>query len=150
MFDSANGTVSQPVVVLETELDRVRVAPGQPARLALIAREPLPDGVSEASCVALGEVAEALAEAARNNPDFIRANVTARGSDDCLYWLQFRNPAEGTHFWRVFLPLGDGTLAVWQITVPRLSADDYAEAVQRILNTLRPLNSTSLPGTPPA
>ena len=131
------GAFSRPVIIVETDSEKVKADPVHPPLLALLAVERLPESASNTGCLALGQLAESQKQSAASSPDFIEADVRARSSDDCLYYLEFRDNTAQTRYLQIFVPVGAEQLAVWQVTIPASLYDDYENAIDTILNSLR-------------
>lgn len=136
LLNPNTGEFSKAVYLVETDFKKLSATSTlQPANLRLVGIQNLPEGIPNTGCVALGELAKLEADAAQEKASFEKSDVVARSSEDCIYYLEYRDSE--THFWDVRVPVGANRLAIWQITVPDKLSDDYKAAAKRILNTLR-------------
>jgi hypothetical protein len=134
--DSLTGTLSRPVVVLETMVTKLEDAPNQPARLSLVAVQSIPSNFSSTDCAVLVDLLSFEEDRAADNDNFLGSELVNRNETDCLYYLEYQNPSDGTRFWRIHLPVDRQQVAVWQVTVPEAQQDDYQTIVDRIIETL--------------
>lgn len=134
------GAFSRPVIIVETDSEKIKVDQVHPPLLALIGVQALPEPARNTGCLALGELAEAQGETAASSRDFIEADVRARSADDCVYYLAFEDRGAGTRYWQIFVPVGADQLAVWQFTIPAALSEDYDDTLSVILNSLRALS----------
>lgn len=145
-----SGEFLQPIMILETESERIASAPQVVPSLALIGISPL-RSAPDNRC----ETLRAFAATDRPEPDqieaFVAAEVRERAEDDCLYFTHYKDTLNDVALRRLTLrlPIGERDLAEWQILIPEsLYRQHYESVVNRIIDSLSYLPSDSPPDSP--
>ncbi|MFP4321780.1 MAG: hypothetical protein ACLFTK_04935 [Anaerolineales bacterium] len=130
---------AQPVVIIETDVEQVRVSPRTAPQLQLVAVGPS-EASDEDACATLRA---ALPADAQDRDGFIAAEFLERDDATCLYYIHTQTPNDTeleVHTYRIYLTLQDAQeasfIAEWVLRIPETLYDEYAASAERIIASL--------------
>jgi hypothetical protein len=145
--DEETGDFDQAIALVET--DQAQVGEFYPflAYAELTAIRDVPPPYQDNQCESLRLMAGDEARTAAGLEGFLGAEVQQRDSD-CVLLSQYEDASQETpvRLLVIQIPVGQTQVAVWEVQVPAAQYEDYAEALQNLVTSLRYIPPTSTRG----
>lgn len=140
--DPTNGVVQPPVTLIETDTEAIDRDGQNIARLQLTQIKAYPPGIQGDDCQKMNAMTQVDQATLQPQADSqVSYKVQTQANDRCIYVLYYRSedgPSQLVETIYVLkVPVDDSTYAEWQLTVLDQSDADYANAINKIIETLQ-------------